>query len=272
MSLFAPDQIDEWRQSIGRREVLSERLEVESLRRYALAVGSDPAVEYNLPPLGHWAFFLPNPGDDAVGDDGHPKRGGFLPAITLPRRMFASANMLFEAPLLLGEEAQCASTIVDVSHKSGRSGDLVFVEVSRRLKQRGVVRVRERQSYVYRGDAAPTPLPVVDGEDIAGETWAPTVVNLFRFSAATFNGHRIHYDQPYATQVEGYPALVVHGPFIAAKLAGLAGRGRALASFAFRAQAPLFLGQPVRLQDAGAEMRAVRCDGAVAMTATVTFK
>jgi 3-methylfumaryl-CoA hydratase len=134
-----------------------------------------------------------------------------------------------------------------------------------------VTRVSEIQTFVYREDGAPTlaPLPEPDAE--IGEVWRPDEVNLFRFSAATFNSHRIHYDAPYAAEVEGYPGLVVHGPFTAAKLAAYAGRRGNLASFAFRAQSPLFVRQPVRLQADDDEVRAIRCDGAVAMSAKVTF-
>jgi 3-methylfumaryl-CoA hydratase len=261
----------EWQAAVGRQEVLRQRLETESLRRYALAIGSSADVEKTMPPLGHWAFFLPGPGDGAIGEDGHPKRGGFLPSITLPRRMFAAADIRFTAPLALGEEAELTSTILSVTPKGGRSGDLVFVEVERVLSQQGAARVIERQSYVYRGDGGPTPMPEPAGK-IEGELWKPGPVNLFRFSAATFNGHRIHYDTDYATRVEGYPALVVHGPFTAARLAGFAQRWGTLARFAFRAQSPLFLGQPIHLQKGEeGEVRAVRCDGATAMTAKVLY-
>jgi 3-methylfumaryl-CoA hydratase len=272
MSGFDDRAVSEWQAAVGRQEVRRQVLEVESLRRYALAVGGSADVEATMPPLGHWAFFLPEPSDGAIGEDGHPRRGGFLPAITLPRRMFAASDIRFEAPPTLGQAAELTSTVASVTPKSGRSGDLVFVEVERVLRQDGSVRVTERQSYVYRGDGARTPMPEPAGK-IGGELWKPGPVNLFRFSAATFNGHRIHYDTGYATEVEGYPALVVHGPFTAAKLAGFAERWGRLASFSFRAQSPLFLGQPIHLQkgDEG-EVRAVRCDGATAMTAKVSYR
>jgi 3-methylfumaryl-CoA hydratase len=271
MSGFDEKAVAEWQAAVGRQDISTQRLEAESLRRYALAVDSSADVETVMPPLGHWAFFLPGPGDAGIGEDGHPRRGGFLPAITLPRRMFAAADIRFEAPLVLGEDAALTSTILSVKPKSGRSGDLVFVEVERRLDQQGATRIVETQSYVYRGDGAPVPMPNPAGE-VDGERWQPGPVNLFRFSAATFNGHRIHYDSDYATHVEGYPALVIHGPFTAAKLAGFAERRGRLAGFSFRAQAPLFLGQPIHFQqgDEG-EVRAVRCDGATAMTAKVRY-
>ncbi|MES2986365.1 MAG: hypothetical protein V4808_00530 [Pseudomonadota bacterium] len=268
MSAIDPAALAEWQSAIGRTEERTERLEIESLRRFALAVDADPAVETVAPPLPHWAFFLPRPADAEIGEDGHPRRGGFLPAIALPRRMFAAADIRFEAPLEIGEEAVLVSTVADLVHKSGRSGDLVFAEVDRVLSQLGQVRIRERQSYVYRDAGGETPLPIAAAERPAGERWMPDAVSLFRFSAATFNSHRIHYDLAYAQSEEGYPALVVHGPFTAARLAGLAANGGKLRRFAFRAQSPLFLGQPIFLQRAANEVRALRCDGAVAMTAT----
>lgn len=257
-----------WRVAIGRGAVQEAPLEAGALARFALAIGEEAEA---VPALAHWAFFLPEPRDAEIGPDGHPRRGGFLPDVTLPRRMFAGADMTFSAPLVIDAPARLETRVADVRHKSGRSGDLVFVEVDRVLEQEGIVRVRERQTYVYRGDGAPAAMPVPLAEPPAGEAWAPDEVNLFRFSAATFNAHRIHYDRPYATAVEGYPAPVIHGPFTAARLAGLAGRAGALAGFSFRAEAPLFLGQPVFLQAEGAELRAVRCDGAVAMRATAAW-
>lgn len=266
-----PEVLAEWTRAIGRSETREERCEMESLRRYALAVGADPGVEEVSPPLAHWAFFLPQPRDEELGPDGHPKRGAFLPDITLPRRMFAAADIVFEAPLVPEAEARMVATIADVTHKRGKSGDLVFVEVDRTISQGGAVCVRERQSYVYRDLGDPVPLPI-PGKVQSGEVWKPDSVSLFRFSAATFNSHRIHYDLPYAIEAEGYPALVVHGPFTAAKLAGLAARKGALRRFAFRAQAPLFLGQPIYLEDNGSEVRALRCDGVTAMSAKVEYR
>jgi len=264
--------IARWRDAIGRKDRREQILEAESLRRFALAVGADPRVERAHPALAHWAFFLPEPEDGDIGVDGHPRRGGFLPDITLPRRMFAGSRMEFAAPLELGKHAALVTTILDVAHKSGRTGHLVFVEVERVLTQDGLGRVREVQSFVYRDAGAAVPLPQLAAEEPAGERWLPGEVNLFRFSAATFNGHRIHYDARYASEDEGYAALVVHGPFTAAKLAGLAMRGGELATFAFRATAPLFLGQPIYLRQAGdGVVEAVRCDGAVAMRAEFTL-
>jgi 3-methylfumaryl-CoA hydratase len=268
-----PEEVEAWSAHVGRQEVRRQRLDVESLRRFAAAQGADMDVERQLPPLAHWAYFVETVRPEGIGPDGHPRRGGLLPPVRLPRRMFAAATMSFAEPLALDEEGELTLTVADVRHRSGKTGDLVFVEVDRRLSQGGRERLYERQTIVYRGlgdpvpPVEPTDLPPRHGADV----WAPTPVDLFRFSAVTFNSHRIHYDQPYATGEEGYPGLVVHGPFTAAKLFGFA-RARAgeeIRRFEFRAVAPLFVGQPIYLApgEKEGEIQALRCDGAVAMNA-----
>jgi len=263
------DELEAW---IGRARTQSAVLDPEIARRYAAAMGADLDVEVRFPPLGHWAYFNDAVAPSQLGPDGHPRRGIFLPPIALPRRMFASASLRFEAPLALGEAAELTSTIADIRRRSGRSGELILMDVAGELTQGGRLKLAETQTIAYRDAGPPTP-PVPDtGAGGAGELWAPNTVDLFRYSAATYNGHRIHYDQAYARDEEGYPDLVVHGPFTAAKLFDLATRtaGAPLAAFSFRAMAPIFVGQPVRLR-ADAEpdtVIAVRCDGAVAMSAS----
>ena len=279
MSGLTDAELADAQAAIGRTATRLQRLDPESLRRFSVAVGGD-ADRAAPTPLAHWAWFLDAVPDAGIGEDGHPTRGGFLPAVPgLPRRMFAATLIRFEAPLLLDEIAEAAMRIADVRHKRGRTGDLLFVEIERTISQAGTIRIVEQQTVVYRagGDDAAPALPIA-ADDAAvvpatGALWQPTPFHLFRFSAATFNGHRIHYDLPYATAVEGYPALIVHGPFAAAKLAELAARDGPLASFAFRAQAPLFVNQPVRLVAAGeGEFHAVRCDGATATIAKATYR
>ncbi|WP_374576195.1 MaoC family dehydratase N-terminal domain-containing protein [Phenylobacterium sp.] len=270
-----PADLQAWSAWIGKVETVDETLDPQALRRFAAAVGADLEVERVNPPLAHWAFFLPVVPGSEIGPDGHPKRGGFLPPVSLPRRMFAAADMEFGARLRLGQPARMTSTVMDVRHRSGRSGDLVFVEVERVIAQGGEPCVIERQTIVYRGEGGPTP-PVTPVEAAGAEgelIWTPGPVDLFRFSAVTFNSHRIHYDLPYAQQEEGYPGLVVHGPFTAARLYAFAEAraGRRLKRFAFRAQAPMFAGQQIRLRagESAGEAQAVRCDGVVGMTASV---
>ena len=271
--------IEAWRDHIGRNEVRRQIIDAETLRRFAAAVGADLDVERRAPPLAHWAFFLDVVGPGDIGPDGHPRRGrGIMPAITLPRRMFASAVLRFGEPLVLGRAAELSLTVADVRRRVGKTGELVFVEVDRVLTQDGRERVNERQTIVYRaaGEAtpaiAPADLPARPGEEL----WAPSPVDLFRFSAVTFNSHRIHYDQAYARDKEGYPGLVVHGPFTAVKLAALAARDHAdkpMTAFSFRAMSPLFAGQPIRLApgETPGDVEAIRCDGATAMAASAAF-
>jgi 3-methylfumaryl-CoA hydratase len=271
----APEELEAWRAFVGRTETRRQVLDVESLRRYAVAVGAAPEVEQSPPPLAHWAYFLEATPTEGLGVDGHPLRGGGVtPPIRLERRMFAAAEMTFLAPLDLGAEAALTLTVADVRHRAGRSGDLVFVEVDRVLTQSGAERLRERQTIVYRAAGGQT-APIIPAEDLPSRpeavSWTPGTVELFRFSAATFNSHRIHYDLPYAQEAEGYPGLVVHGPLTAARLFGFA-RGRAnarISRFSFRALSPLFAGQPIALApgEQPGEVQAIRCDGVIAMTA-----
>jgi 3-methylfumaryl-CoA hydratase len=263
------DDIESW---VGRTRVQHATLEPELAVRYAAAFGSPLDVAAHFPPLGHWAYFNDAAEPDQLGPDGHPRRGLFLPPIVLPRRMFASSTLAFEAPLELGRPAELTSTIADLRRRAGRqSGEMVLMDQRRELTQGGSLKLTETQTIVYREMGDATPAVKDTGAGGAGELWRPTTVDLFRYSAATYNGHRIHYDQAYAKGEEGYPDLVVHGPFTAAKLFDLASRTAApLKTFSFRAQAPLFVNQPVRLR-AGVEPNtviAVRCDGQIAMSAS----
>jgi 3-methylfumaryl-CoA hydratase len=264
------DEIEAW---IGRPRTQLAMLEPELAVRYAAAMGASLDVAADFPPLGHWAYFNDAVEPDQLGPDGHPRRGFFLPPIALPRRMFASSTLRFEAPLTLGAPAELTSTIADIRRRSGRqSGELILMDQRRELTQDGALRLSETQTIVYREAGEPTAAVADTGAGGAGELWRPTTVDLFRYSAATYNGHRIHYDQAYVTAEEGYPGLVVHGPFTAARLFELAGRtaGAPIRKFAFRALAPLFVDQPITLRagDQPNAVVAVRCDGQTAMSAT----
>lgn len=279
MSGITAAEVEEYRGAVGRQQSERQTIDPENLRRFQAAIGEDPDQRFEtVPPMRHWAYFLPTVAASRIGVDGHPLRGDFLPNVRLARRMFAGGETRFLAPLELGVTAERRSTIAEVRHRPGKAGDLVFVDVDMVIAQNGTDRVRERQTIVYR-DAGGR-VPVVQATAGAHDgAWVPGPVDLFRFSAVTFNSHRIHYDQVYAREMEGYPDLVVHGPFTAVKLCSLAARdiGRPLQSFAFRAVAPLFVSQPVRLVDKGGDgggeaermLEAIRCDGTVAMSATV---
>jgi 3-methylfumaryl-CoA hydratase len=278
-----PAEIEFYRSFIGRTATAAQRLDIESLRRYAAVLGGETEGEsIPMPPLGHWAWFLPTVPPDRIGPDGHPMRGAFLPPVRLARRMFAGSKLRFAAPVEPDAPALLVSTVADVKHRSGKAGDLILVDVERVLTQHGQARIEERQTIAYlnpAGRIAPV-VPVelaLPGDRAAEQIWTPGEVELFRFSAVTFNSHRIHYDRRYTSEVELYPDLVVHGPFTAAKLCGLAIGlgGPAIRRFEFKAVAPLFVGQPVRLlakrEAGGLALEAVRCDGAVAMAATAGF-
>jgi 3-methylfumaryl-CoA hydratase len=237
--------LDAW---LDKTETLTDDITSFPLKALAATLDRDPPGEI-VPPLWHWLYFLPVSPLAQAGPDGHPKRGGFLPPVPLPRRMWAGGRFTFHAPLRAGTTATRTSTIASIEDKTGRSGRLVFVTVQHRFDTNGTLCIEEEHDIVYRDAPQPgasAPKPVVAPTDHAWErTLAGDPVLLFRYSALTFNGHRIHYDFPYVTQEEGYPGLVVHGPLIATLLVDLVRRERpdaTLATFAFRAVRPTFGG------------------------------
>lgn len=237
---------------IGRNETVADVVTPAPYAALSATLDRDssrPPPGTPLPPLWHWLYFLPMHRQSDIGADGHAKRGGFLPPVPLPRRMWAGSRLTFERPLRVGDHVQRRSTIESVEEKSGRSGPLVFVTVKHEIRRgdEGEPALIEFHDIVYREarkphDAAPPP-QVAPNEATFDKTWTPDDVLLFRYSALTFNGHRIHYDRRYVTQVEGYPGLVVHGPLIATLLVDLL-RGQRpdarVAQFQFRAVRPLF--------------------------------
>lgn len=258
----------------------------------ALAATLDLAVDFPrpgtpLPPLWHWLYFLPRDRRSDLGPDGHARRGGFLPPVPLQRRMWAGSRFEFHRPLCVGDTLTRRSTIERVSEKTGRSGALVFVTVRHEIcrNDEPECALTEWHDIVYReaqkpGEtiSPPTSAPGVASWQLA---WIPDDVLLFRYSALTFNGHRIHYDRRYATQVEGYPGLVVHGPLIATLLLDLLRRNvgsRELATFEFRARRPLFdthsFSVHGQLQEDGnaVSLWAADHEGHLAMDATATLR
>jgi 3-methylfumaryl-CoA hydratase len=246
-----------------------------------LDAGGEPMTRGNpLPPLWHWFYFLPRVTRSQVDHDGHPKRGGFLPPVDLPRRMFAGARVRFFAPVTIGETAIRQGEILKVTEKSGKSGRLVFVTVRYRIQQGDTIRVEEEQDIVYKepGPPIPAPQPLPSVPDAPAGSWiknvTPDTVLLFRFSALTFNAHRIHYDRPYARDEEGYPGLVVHGPLTAILLAGMAREksSKRILQFRFQGRAPLFDLHPFRLvghpEGDSVVLEAYGPDGEIAMRAS----
>ncbi len=239
---------------IGRREEVTDVLEPARTNALRAALGeTSPLVNgAPLPFLHHWLYFWDVRPPEGLGTDGHPLRGGFLPPVTLPRRMWAGGRLKFLKPLLVGEQVTRVSTIQKVEAKSGRSGNLVFVTVQHELAGGQGTAILEEQDIVYREAAAPGSIIAPTGDAPAPSApWHrelfPDAVLLFRYSALTLNGHRIHYDRPYAMGEEAYPALVVHGPLQATLLADLAVRhlGKPLATFNFRGESPAFDGIPL---------------------------
>jgi 3-methylfumaryl-CoA hydratase len=196
------------------------------------------------PPLAHWLYFLPRYRQSDAGPDGHALKGGFLPPVPLPRRMWAGSRIRFERPLRVGEAVTRRSTISAVDVKQGRSGTLVFVTARHEVSDAKGLLLVDEHDIVYRGETAlgPRSEPAPTGEAWKREI-RPDPVLLFRYSAVTFNSHRIHYDHPYATGVESYPGLVVHGPLIATLLLDLLRRNRPateVKEYRFRALKPLY--------------------------------
>ena len=236
-------------QWVGKTETVRAR--VNAVTADALAATLDRPERFqagaSLPPLWHWAYFWHAAPQSELGPDGHAQRGGFLPPVPLPRRMWAGGRLTFGGALPVEGEATRTSTVTSVTTKEGATGPLVFVTVRHELAHGAAPCITEEHDIVYRGlpqPGAPAPAPKMAPLDAAWErTITPDPVLLFRYSARTFTGHRIHYDRSYVTEVEGYPGLIVHGPLIATLLVDLLRRHlpqARLVSFSFRAVGPLF--------------------------------
>lgn len=258
----AVNRTDDWSTWIGREETVRERILPERVAALAATLDLEdvPGPSGALPPGWHWIFFNPFVRRRGLGIDGHPRRGGFLPPIPLPRRMWAGGRLSFHAPLSIGGEAERRSEIVKVEVKTGKRGQLVFVTVRHTVSANGGACLTEEQDIVYREapppGSAPAPLDPAPMDASVSEEIVPDPTLLFRYSALTSNGHRIHYDQPYATREEGYRDLVVHGPLLATLLQGLATRTRprrTMTGFSFRGIAPVFVDRPFRLEAAPAQ-------------------
>lgn len=242
-------RLQEW---VGRHESKDDVVAADRVAAMAATLDLDtgPHPGEPLPPGWHWMFFNTRGAAKArdIGADGHPKRGGFLPDVALPRRMWAGGRLSYsERAIRVGEAIRRRSEVAKVDVKQGRSGTLVFVLVKHQIEGAGGGVIEEEHDIVYRDapqPGAPVPTPPAAPTDAKWtKTITPDPVLLFRYSALTFNGHRIHYDQPYVTGVEGYPGLIVHGPLISTLLLELLRReqpDRRLARYSFRAVSPLF--------------------------------
>jgi 3-methylfumaryl-CoA hydratase len=239
----------DWNQWLGHTVEAEDVVTAAPLRLMAATLDreAETVVDAPLRPLWHWLYFLPGERQSNIGPDGHPKRGGFLPPVSLPRRMWAGGRLQFLRPILPGAAIRRVSRIASIADKVGRTGRLVFVTVVHEISDAQGLAVREEHDIVYRdlpAAGAPTAQaqPARTDEQFARRI-VPDPVLLFRYSALTFNGHRIHYDRSYVTQEEGYPGLIVHGPLIATLLLEqlqLERPDARIASFEFKAVSPLF--------------------------------
>jgi 3-methylfumaryl-CoA hydratase len=275
---------DSW---IGRRETRQDQLTQGLIDRFCATLDL-PTGNDQIPAGLHWCLCLPDTPTSLLGADGHPERiaddDSFMPPIPLPRRMWASSRVDFLTPLLAESRIIRVSTIKSIKEKQGGTGRLFFVDVDHDTVCDDKLCIRETQSIVYReaSTSAPTPLATAGyGLDLSAwdhvETTMPNETLLFRYSALTFNAHRIHYDLPYATTEEGYAGLVVHGPLTATLLLTLAGRiaGKRIASFSFRGQSPALCRERLHLaakaEDDAIKLAALADDGRTIMSATASF-
>ena len=275
--------IQHLQQWIGRTETLSDVVTAAPIAALAATLDRDdprPQTGDAVPPLWHWLYFLPIHRQSELGSDGHAARGGFLPPVPLPRRMWAGSRLEFIEPMRVGDSIKRTSRIADVRLKEGRTGPLVFVVVRHEIHSTTKVLLTEEHDIVYRGlSTTPGQPPAAPADHIWERLVTPDDVLLFRYSALTFNGHRIHYDRRYAIETEGYPGLVVHGPLIATLLVDLLRRSVpnvAIRRFAFRAVSPLFDTAPFAVcgrpeGDGGVRVWARGPAGALAMDGSATL-
>ena len=230
---------------------MTDTLDPARAQALQATLGLDPSIQSGdaLPPFAHHIYFWDPQTPDALGVDGHPATGGFIPDLGLPRRMWAAGRIVQHQPLRAGIKAEKISTVEGVTRKDGRSGPLAFVRIRHDIRQRHALTVTEWQELVYRPADAPAAAPKLAPTVAAhSEPIAFTSTQLFRYSALTFNGHRIHYDADYARNVEGYAGLVVHGPLLAHLMMQLATKlYGTFTDFSYRGSSPLILGEAATL-------------------------
>ncbi len=280
MTQTAIDQetVSDW---IGKTESMDDEIAAGQAALFHATFDCDfpvPGPGDPLPPLWHWIYFLSGARQSELGRDGHPEKGDFFPPLPLPRRMWAGGRVEVNEPLRIGESATKRSTITKIQPKTGRTGELCFVTVRYDFLVGGECRLWEEHDIVYREDDAADAKPPEPPAAPTGADWSETVhpdpVQLFRYSALTFNSHRIHYDRQYCLEVEGYPGLVVHGPFTSTLLIGSVGKylpGADVAKFDFRAMGPLIDTAPFTINgretDGQVELWAADAEGRLAMQA-----
>jgi 3-methylfumaryl-CoA hydratase len=278
----------DWDKYIGRSESFEDQIALSPARRLLATfddIQTQLAAGDALPPAWHWLYFLSNEPQGSLARDGLAQGGGVIPPVAYPRRMFGGCSMKFPAPLPIGAEARKVSTLSSMREKDGRSGKLLFVDVKHEIFVGDTLCIEDTWTSVFREEGAPSAHPEILDELPAPPegAWVRDVKAdepfLFRYSALTFNPHRIHYDRPYATGVEGYAGLVVHGPLLATLLLEVVRRhtDRRVTAFSFRAMAPVYDIAPFRTQgvlqgDGTVALEAIGPDGKTAMTAVATLE
>jgi len=238
---------------LGNTQQVESIIDGEHVARIAVTLNEPtPQLNDELPLLWHWAFFEERMAADSLGRDGHPQLGEFLPPTENRNRMWAGGRVEFIKPLLVGVKTQCKVTVTHIVEKQGSTGSLLFVTLTYEYSQGGELAIHEERDLVYREPTAPKLEP---GKVAKAAEWSteviPSSVLLFRYSAVTFNGHRIHYDYPYVTAVEGYPNLVVHGPLLATyslQACVKANSEKTVKTFSYRGLRPQILPEAFKLQ------------------------
>ena len=256
--------------AVGTMRIARDAMDPARAEALAAVLGIAWKPGEALPPFAHQVYFWQALPEAALGRDGHPARGGLIPDLGLPRRMWAGGRLEFHAPLHAGRAAEKTTVLEGVTRKQGRTGPLGFVTLRHEVRQGGALCVTERQDLVYRADpvpgvAAPGAAAAPEGgEVVARRRFGP--VGLFRYSALTLNGHRIHYDRDYAREVEGYGGLVVHGPLLAQHLMLVAAAAGPLARFSFRGHSAALGGEELRFCRKGARLWVAGEDGRLCLS------
>lgn len=270
----------EWARWVGRTTTVTDTLDPAQARKMQATLDREPAIAVGeeLPPAWHWLYFHDPVRAGDLGDDGHPRLGLSLPQFPLTRRMWAGGRLEWARPLRVGVPAIRTSTVASIDSKQGRTGSLIFVAINHEVTQGGQTCIVERQDVVYReaagsaGEVAPMAAEVTCDHEAR---WTFDSAALFRYSALTFNSHRIHYDADYARDVEGYPGVIVHGPLLATLLLDIVVQnGRTPRSMEYRAKNPVFLPDSVVVRSSregdAVHVWAARGTGGLAMDGTIT--
>jgi 3-methylfumaryl-CoA hydratase len=280
------EDLSKYRDWIGRKRTADDIVTlwpVKAMTATLDAPDPEPKAGDPVPPMWHWMYFLEAAPASKIGPDGHPERGDFLPPLPLPRRMYAGSKLTIERPIHIGETVRRESEIVGVEPKAGATGTMCFVTIRHSVFGEKGFAFSDEQGAVYREEAKPGEQQTKPRPAPTDATWTKTItpdpVMLFRYSALTFNGHRIHYDHPYVTGVEGYPGMLVHGPLMGMLMSELARRsvpGRTLKAFEFRAMSPMYHTRPFtvnarREPDGSLTTWVANADGGLAQQGKATF-